>query len=145
MAGNGCGRHLSACHSVYAIVYKDYCNVFSPVCSMDGLCGPYGRNIAVTLIREDNSIRQHPFYPCSQGRASAVGGLSHIHIQIIICKYSAASWRDAYHPVSYVEFFEYLCKEAMNDAMPATGAVMKNRILEIFWFSENLFCHLIPL
>ena len=86
--------HLSPSHAVNGIVNKNRGYVFAPVGCVDGLGGPDGRQVTVTLVGEDKPVRAYPFDTGSHGLSPPVGGLNHVEIEVIVSQDRTADRRN---------------------------------------------------
>ena len=74
------GGHLSARHAVNGIVDEDDGDMFSPVQGMDAFGRADARQVAITLIGEDQTVGPQAFDGAGHGRSTPMGGFHPIHV-----------------------------------------------------------------
>ena len=121
--------HLPACHAVAAIVYKNNGQTFSPVGRMHCFSSANGGNIAISLISEHYEIGPATFDSRGHGNSSAVRGLSHVNVKIIICQHGTSSRWNPHGLAANPEFVNHLSHEPVDNAVAATRTVVKDVIL----------------
>ena len=100
------GGHLSACHAIDGIVDEDDGDMFSPVQGMDAFSCTDARQVAITLIGEDQTVGPQAFDGAGHGRSTPVGGFYPIHVYVIIGKNGTADRRDGYGLILHTHFFD---------------------------------------
>src|SRR5690606_14921714 len=80
-------RHLSACHPVYAIVYKNHKDVFTAVTGMQNFSGTNGGQIPIALIGKDKLIGVKPYNAGCNSRSPSMSSFLPVDVDVVICKY----------------------------------------------------------
>ena len=115
---------------------------------MDGLAGAYGRQIAVTLIGEDQTVGIQTLDGRSYGACASVGSLDPIHVDIFVCEDRAPDGRDGYSRLLESHLVDHLGDQLVHRAVAAARTVVHHvvgyearlGIYQIFGFYFYL-CH----
>src|SRR5579864_6473293 len=119
------GRHLAAGHPVNRIVQKKYSDGLATIGSMQNLRRSDGRQVAVSLVTENHSVRQRAL---DRGRNSRCAPMCHLHvadIEVIVGEYRAPDRAHQNRPVLNPQIVDGLRDELVHDAVPAARAVMR--------------------
>ena len=130
LAENGGRCHLSAGHAEDGVVDEDHCNPLGPVGGVQDLGGPDRRQVAVTLVGEDDRVGVRPLHPGRYGRRPSVRDLDHVHVQVVVCQHRAADRGDADRPALDAELVDNLGQYPMRDPVAAARAVVRRAVLQ---------------
>jgi hypothetical protein len=76
--------HLAARHPVDGVVDEEDRDLLAAVGGVDDLRGPYRREIAVSLVADDEAFGPGPLQRRGDGRGPAVGGLHVADVEVVI-------------------------------------------------------------
>ena len=107
---------------------------------MNGFAHTDGSKVAVALVGEYDFAGIGTFNAGCNSRSSAVCGFDHINGEVIISHNGTANRSDTNGSAFDSEFVNNFRNKAVNNAVGAAGAVMKNVIGKGFGFIKNN-CH----
>ena len=133
----GCGlltqqsgwSHLSTGHTIDGIVDEDDGNMLATVQGVDGLAGTDARQVAITLIGEDEAVWPQTLDTRSHSRSTAMGSLLPVDIQIAVSEDSAAHRTNAHRLILHAHLLDDLGNELMNYAMRTARAIVHRGIV----------------
>ena len=123
---------MPAGHAVDGVVHEDDGEREAHLRDGDGLGEADGREIAVTLIRDDDGLRVGQLVAERDSGRTAMGGLGVADIEIIKGEHRAAHRAHKDGPLLQAELLDDLGDVAVDDAVAAAGAVMRAVPLEAF-------------
>ena len=107
---------------------------------MNGFAHTNGSKVTVALIGEYDFGGVGPFYAGCNSRCSAVCGFDHINGEIIISHNGTANRSNTDGSAFDAKFVDNFGNKAVNNAVGAAGAIMKNIIGKGLGFIKNN-CH----
>jgi hypothetical protein len=104
---------------------------------MDGLSRSDGSEVAIALIGEDIFVRKHSLYPGGHSGRTAMSGLLHINVHVMISENSAAHRRHANRLTLDAELVYNFHQNLVDYAMTAPGTIVHSSIGEGPWLFIN--------
>ncbi len=120
----GGGGHLSARHAVDSVVHEKDCDLLTAVGGMHDFSGANGREIAVSLIGNDDFVGMGSLDSGGRSGRAAVRGLDIAYVEIIVGKYRATHWTHEDRLVLQTEFLQGFGNQLVGDAVSAAGTVV---------------------
>ena len=117
-------RHLSACHGIIGIVNENYRYRNTQFTQMHNFRQPNGRQVAISLVADDDTVGVGNFMPHSHCRGPTVRRLGVAHVQIIIQKYRTPDWRNIDGAVLNTQFFNHFGNVFMHNPMAAARTIV---------------------
>ena len=121
--------HLSTGHTIDGIVDEDDGDVLATVQSVDGLAGTDARQVAITLIGEDETVWPQTLDTRSHSRSTTMRSFLPVDIQIAISEYGTAHRTNTHRLILHAHLLDDLGNELMNYAMRTARTVMHRGIV----------------
>ncbi|KJU86250.1 hypothetical protein MBAV_001557 [Candidatus Magnetobacterium bavaricum] len=147
-----CRGHLSACHAVGGIVYKEHRQVFTPVGGVYDFGHPYGCQVAIPLVGKHYRLRVDSLERRGYGRGSSVCTLYYVKVKVVIGKHGTTHRRYSDHPVADTELIYALCYHPVQEAVPASRTKSKRHaaqtlrslkyLLHLYVYSVYIIAHI---
>ena len=117
-------RHLSARHAVNSVVHEKDGDLLAAVGGMHDLGGADGRQVAVSLIGNDDLVRAGSFDSRGRSGRAAVRGLHIAYVKIVVGKHRTAHRTHEDRLVLQPEFLQGFGNQLVHDAVSAAGTVV---------------------
>ncbi len=124
-ARQGRRRHLATRHAVDRVIDKEHGDLLASIGSVNDLGRADGGQVAVSLIGKDDFVRLGALQAGGHGRRAAVRGLYGIQVEVMIHEHRAADRRDQDRLLLNAQLVYRFGDQAMDDAMRATGAIVR--------------------